>query len=268
MPYTTAAAIKAARGEIGERETGTNKVKYNDWFGRIPGYPHNGYGYPWCMSFQAWVADRAGGKANVDYPRTAGCEAAVIWFKARDWWSSTPHVGDLVFYGPRGGTHVELVVAVDADEITTVGGNTSGSLSGQYFNGDGVYEKTVSRSSSRIYGYGRPNYQQEDDLPSVKDVWTTDGIIESPPNKQAEGNKYWTPASYLVWGYRQGSTTQQRVIALEKKIDAMTTTIDKLVDALGAAQPDLEALKTSIREAIESVSVRLDVAEQQEEEQA
>ena len=33
----------------------------------------------------------------------------------------------------------------------------------------------------------------------------------------------------------------------------------ELVDALKAAQPDLDALKAEIREAIESVRVRLDV---------
>lgn len=43
------------------------------------------------------------------------------------------------------------------------------------------------------------------------------------------------------------------------KLDAQHVTIDKLVDALKAAQPDLDALKAEIREAIESVRVRLDV---------
>ena len=158
MAYTVAAAVKAAKGEIGYRESGTNNTKYNRWLGRIPGYPHDGYGYPWCQSFQSWVADKAGGKAGTDYPRTAGCATAVAWFKARKRWSSTPHVGDMVFYGPGGGTHVELVVAVSSTSITTVGGNTSGSLNGRYYNGDGVYQKTISRSSDRIHGYGRPAY--------------------------------------------------------------------------------------------------------------
>jgi hypothetical protein len=173
MTYTVAAAIEAATREVGTRETGTNKVKYNDWFGTIPGYPHGGHGYPWCASFQSWVADRAGGEANRDYPRTAGCEVAVGWFKTRDRWSSSPHVGDWVFYGPRGSTHVELVVAVHSASIVTIGGNTSGSLEGRYYAGDGVYRKTVSRGSDRIYGYGRPNYlgalggptsEEEDDM--------------------------------------------------------------------------------------------------------
>ncbi|TYK47373.1 peptidoglycan-binding protein [Actinomadura decatromicini] len=63
-----------------------------------------------------------------------------------------------MFYGPAGTTHVELVIAVNSRTITTIGGNTSGSLNGAYYNGDGVYRKTVTRASSRIYGYGRPAY--------------------------------------------------------------------------------------------------------------
>ncbi|HZG35514.1 MAG TPA: peptidoglycan-binding domain-containing protein [Gaiellaceae bacterium] len=42
--------------------------------------------------------------------------------------------------------------------LTTIGGNTSGSVDGKaFFNGNGVYQKTVQRSS-RIHGYGRPLY--------------------------------------------------------------------------------------------------------------
>lgn len=158
MSYTATGVVKAADSQVGYRESGVNLTKYNDWLGRIPGYGSGGRSYPWCMSFQAWLGGHAGGKANVDYPKTAGCAVAVGWFKARGRWSSTPHVGDMVFYGPGGSVHVELVVAVTSSTITTVGGNTGGSLNGRYHEGDGVYQKTVARSSSRIYGYGRPLY--------------------------------------------------------------------------------------------------------------
>lgn len=158
MSYTTTAAENAASKKIGYRESGTNDTVFNRWLGKISGYPASGYGYPWCASFQSWVADQAGGTANKDYPKTASCATAVSWFKSHKRWSSSPHVGDWVFYGPGGSTHVELVVAVSASTITTIGGNTSGSLDGRYYNGDGVYRKSVARSSERIYGYGRPAY--------------------------------------------------------------------------------------------------------------
>jgi hypothetical protein len=156
---TTVDVIRIATAEIGTRETGTNNVKYNHWLGYIPGYPHSGYGYPWCASFASWVYSHAG-LTSGSYPRTASCEAGVAWYKRKGRWAGRiPHVGDQVFYGPGGGTHTEIVIAVGSKSITTIGGNTSGSLSGQFHNGNGVYKKSVARSSSRIYGYGRPVYQ-------------------------------------------------------------------------------------------------------------
>jgi len=148
--------IAEAKKHIGFRETGENDTKFNRWLGPIGGYAHGGFGYPWChafISFCLWHSD------NADTgPRTAGCESGVGWFKKHGRYDSTPHVGDIVYYGPGGGTHVELVVGVSADTIQTIGGNTSGSVDGKtFFNGNGVYQKTVRRSS-RIDGYGHPEY--------------------------------------------------------------------------------------------------------------
>ena len=92
-------------------------------------------------------------------PRTAGCLAGVAWFRKRKRFGSAPKVGDFVYYGPGGKTHVELVDGRRRrGRSRTIGGNTGGSLAGSYFNGDGVYEKTVSRSSPAVHGYGRPVY--------------------------------------------------------------------------------------------------------------
>jgi hypothetical protein len=149
--------IAEATKHLGYRESGNNETKFNWWLGRIQGYPHNGYGYPWCHSFVSyclWHSNNIG-----TGPRTAGCTTGVAWFKSRGRWHSTPRAGDLVYYGANGGTHVELVTAVNAGTIRTIGGNTSGSLGGNFFNGNGVYAKTVNRSSSRIHGYGRPSYE-------------------------------------------------------------------------------------------------------------
>ena len=148
--------IAEAKKHLGYRETGENDTKFNRWLGRINGYKHDGFGYPWCHSFVSyclWHSDNADAG-----PRTAGCLAGVAWFKQRGRYSSTPQVGDIVYYGAEGGTHVELVVGVGPTTLTTIGGNTSGSVDGKaFFNGNGVYQKTVQRSS-RIHGYGRPLY--------------------------------------------------------------------------------------------------------------
>lgn len=148
--------IAEARKHLGYRETGDNDTKFNRWLGKIPSYPHGGFGYPWCHAFVSyclWHSGNAGAG-----PRTAGCKQGVEWFRSNGRWSTTPKPGDLVYYGQGGGTHVELVAAVTPAAIRTIGGNTSGSLGGNYFNGDGVFEKDVSRTSSRIFGYGRPAY--------------------------------------------------------------------------------------------------------------
>lgn len=196
MAYTSSAAIAAATKKIGYRETGSNDTTFNRWFGKIPGYPAAGYGYPWCASFQSWVANQAEGRANVDYPKTAGCATAASWFKAHGRWSSTPHVGDWVLYGPRGSTHVELVVAVSGASITTIGGNTSGSLDGRYYNGDGVYRKDVPRSSSRIYGYGRPIYaagapKPKPPAPSTKAPKWPGRYLTQPPVMHGDDVTLW-----------------------------------------------------------------------------
>lgn len=182
MTYTMTAAETAAAKKIGYRESGTNDTVFNRWLGQISGYPAGGYGYPWCASFQSWVADQAGGRANSSYPKTAGCSTAVAWFKSHGRWSESPHAGDWVFYGPGGSTHVELVTAVSASSITTIGGNTSGSLDGRYYNGDGVYKKSVARSSERIYGYGRPAY--------------SGSPAPTPPTKPSTAPKW--PGRYLT----------------------------------------------------------------------
>lgn len=151
--------IAEARKHLGFRESGENDTKFNRWLGKIPKtppYPHDGFGYPWCHSFVSYCLSRSDNAGAG--PRTAGCLAGVAWFQQRDRFSEQPNVGDLVYYGANGGTHVELVVAVAPDTIKTIGGNTSGSVGGtKFFNGNGVYEKTVKRSS-KIFGYGHPDY--------------------------------------------------------------------------------------------------------------
>jgi hypothetical protein len=149
--------VAVARKHLGYRESGDNDTTFNHWLGAISGYGSGGFGYPWCHAFVSyclWHSDNAGAG-----PRTAGCSAGVAWFKAQGRFGNEPHVGDLVYYGPGGGTHVELVVGVSGNTIDTIGGNTSGraAVGARLFNGDGVYQKSVTRTS-RIFGFGSPNY--------------------------------------------------------------------------------------------------------------
>jgi len=150
--------IAEARKHLGYHESGENDAKFNHWLGAIPGYGSGGFGYPWCHCFISYCL---GHSDNADAgPRTASCKAGADWFKAQRRYSKEPHVGDIVYYGAQGGTHVELVIGVSSGQITTIGGNTSGgvALGSRLFNGDGVYTKNVDRASSRIDGYGHPAY--------------------------------------------------------------------------------------------------------------
>ncbi|MFC9976177.1 peptidoglycan recognition family protein [Spirillospora sp. NPDC127200] len=99
---------------------------------------------------------------------------------------------------------------------------------------------STSCPGSVLYGMVRDGSltgsPQEDDMPSVKDVWLTDGIIESPPETAAGGNKYWTPGSYLVWGYRQDAETNAKVKSLEAKVQSLETKLDRVLDLLQEQQ--------------------------------
>jgi hypothetical protein len=151
--------VSVAKAEVGIQESRAgghwvNDSKYNRWLGRIPGYARDGYGYPWCAAFVAWVADKSGHAAL--FPKSASCAVGVSWFKNKGRFSEYPAVGAQVFFGNGGGTHTGLCVAYNADTITTVEGNTNTSGGAE---GDGVYLKTRRRRDAHVYGYGYPAFE-------------------------------------------------------------------------------------------------------------
>ena len=216
--------IKILEGEVGYRESGTNHQKYSP---AVPGLEWS-QNQAWCATFNSWAYLKTGLRPNVDFPVTASCLAGVSWYKSKKRWSSTPKVGSQVFYGPGGGTHVEIVIGVSSGYITTIGGNTSGSFGGTYFNGDGVYKKTVARSNSRIYGYGTPFNLEEDDL-SAKDVWEED-IVPAPRNASTyKKNPTWKAGSHL-------QDINERVRDLQKSVAVLASkAVDVDEDAVAAA---------------------------------
>ncbi|MEU7830376.1 peptidoglycan-binding protein [Nonomuraea sp. NPDC049129] len=153
-----------------ENPSGSNVTPITKEFGKIPGYPHGGYGYPWCAASTSVWLKAAGLRPGTDYPHTASTITQYNWAKSKGRWYKTPKVGDLVLYSSNstsGGIyHVELVTKVSVTSISTIGGNTSGSdKNGIQGNGDGCYKKTISRGTSRIYGYVRPKYSGTSDEP-------------------------------------------------------------------------------------------------------
>jgi len=172
MTDQVARIVQVAEGEVGTKETKSgghwvNNSKYNRWFGRIPGYDQDGYGWPWCAAFVAWCAHEAG-VASL-YPKSASCSTDVSWFKEKGRFSEYPAIGAQIFFGPGGGSHTGLVVGYDSTYVYTVEGNTNSTGSAE---GDGVYRKTRVRRDDYVFGYGYPEFEG--------------GIVTADPSKKGK----------------------------------------------------------------------------------
>lgn len=144
--------LKWAESQLGviEFPSGSNKVKYNDWF-----YGATGHNYAWCMAFVQWVFARA----NLPLPvKTVSCtDLADYAKKHKQWITSDFKPGDILFmhWGKNDATteHVGIVVSVKGRVVVTYEGNTS--LVSQA-NGGCVMER--NRAAANITGAYRPWY--------------------------------------------------------------------------------------------------------------
>jgi hypothetical protein len=144
--------VSVAKAEVGTHEgkSGGHWNNFQKYSPAVPGLEWS-QNQAWCATFVSWVALQAG-HADL-FPRTASCATGVSWFKNKGRFSAYPAVGAQVFFGSGGGSHTGLVVAYNADTITTVEGNTNTNGSAE---GDGVYLKTRNRRDAYTYGYGYP----------------------------------------------------------------------------------------------------------------
>ena len=144
--------LKWAESQLGviEWPTGSNKVKYNDWY-----YGKTGCNYAWCMVFVQWVFTRA----NLPLPvKTASCTVLASYAKQhKQWITSGYKPGDILFthWGKDKNVteHVGIVKAVKSGYVVTYEGNTS--LASQA-NGGCVMER--NRAYANITGAYRPWY--------------------------------------------------------------------------------------------------------------
>ncbi|HEU5157544.1 MAG TPA: peptidoglycan recognition family protein [Streptosporangiaceae bacterium] len=74
-----------------------------------------------------------------------------------------------------------------------------------------------------------------DDMPEPKELWTWDGI-PAPPWIAEEGNKNWTPSSYLHWGYRNQAKLTEKVDTLSEKVDTLTAELAEIKALLAGQQ--------------------------------
>lgn len=138
--------INVALGEIGNNESDGTHMKYENYTGLSSEDP-------WCAAFVSWCANEAGFIDSGIIPKYTSCSVGVAWFEEKDAFhlegsGYTPKPGDIVFFGPGGGSHTGIVESVDADYIHTIEGNTS----------DSVAKKDRPRSTGYVYGYGTPAY--------------------------------------------------------------------------------------------------------------
>lgn len=148
-----------------------NYTKYARDLDNISGF-YNGRknGYPWCDVFADWCFVKAFGvdkaKKLLCQPSKslgAGCGYSARYYKNNgQFHANNPKVGDQIFFWDSRKTdvaHTGLVYKVDNGYVYTVEGNTS-SASGVIDNGGAVEKKKYTLSYSRIYGYGRPKYDE------------------------------------------------------------------------------------------------------------
>lgn len=155
---TAAQMVAMAASQIGVKESpsGSNRVKYWDWYGSP------GQGNPWCDCFVSWCADQIGAGNIVG--KYAYCPSHVNYFKKIGRWldrSEKPQPGDIVFFsnGTRA-CHVGIVEKRNGTEsVTTIEGNTSVTSND---NGGSVMRRVRKYgsvgSSWFILGFGRPDY--------------------------------------------------------------------------------------------------------------
>ncbi|MCO7195635.1 CHAP domain-containing protein [Pseudonocardia sp. McavD-2-B] len=179
---TAEQVLAIARGEIGtvQGAGGTNP------YGRAYGVDR----VAWCAQFVWWVFRQAGA-GDLIHPKTAYTPTSAQWFIDRGAYSSTPRVGDCVYFqwpgGPNRISHIGLVEAVERDAIVTVEGNTTPPAgTGSQRMGGGVWRRRRARNST-IRGYGQPAYAAvpapnspipEDDMPSAREI--ADAILDTP----------------------------------------------------------------------------------------
>ena len=185
MGYTAKELIAVAKAEVGYLEKETNKdldsktgnagdenyTKYARDLHKAGYYNGNKNGYAWCDVFHDHCHWIAAGKDAKEAQRVicqtglygASCTFSSQYYKDAGRFYKTPKVGDQIFFYNSQKTevaHTGIVTGVDDTYVYTIEGNTSGA-SGVVANGGGVCEKKYKLNYGRIYGYGRPRYDEE-----------------------------------------------------------------------------------------------------------
>lgn len=200
--YYASKVISIAEAEVGYLEKASpqnlddktanagskNYTKYARDLDAIPGfYNFAKQGYAWCDIFVDWCFVQAFGVeaakkllCQPDDSYGAGCLFSSRYYKWNNQFhTSDPIPGDQIFFWNAKKddvAHTGLVYKVDDTYVYTIEGNTSGA-SGVVANGGGVCKKKYKLTYDRIYGYGRPDYDEEPEEETQKE---TGKLIQLP----------------------------------------------------------------------------------------
>ena len=178
-----------------------NYTKYGAWYGL--------QAQPWCAMFVSWCADRAGICGDV-IPRHASCTAGINWFRSRGLWREragyTPKRGDIIYFDTVSTRHVGVVTGCKNGRVYTVEGNTSSSADVEP-NGGCVAEKSYDVKNSKIFGYGLPEYGDDDmeykTFCSFMERYLNEKADEKPDDWSGEA-RAWAEDKGIITGYGDG----------------------------------------------------------------
>ena len=136
-----------------------------DWFAKNVQYG------AWCATFVDWCFVKAYGEPAAAKMKNHGVYDALVdcvidQYKAIGQWLHSPQKGDQIFFSKANGVdpaHTGLVIDFNDTHVFTVEGNTS-SDAGVEANGGAVCKKTYRRDYYRILGYGRPLYEEDEEM--------------------------------------------------------------------------------------------------------
>lgn len=146
-----------------------NYTKYARDLDNIPNF-YNGkkQGYAWCCVFVDWCFVKALGVERARnllcYPQNsagAGCGESIKYYKSKNRFVTNDSIkGDQIFFKQG---HTGLVYKVDKTKVYTIEGNTTKSI-WVVSNGGEVCKKSYSLKNASIIGYGRPLYNNSNEI--------------------------------------------------------------------------------------------------------
>ncbi|MGW0175582.1 CHAP domain-containing protein [Rhodococcus sp. NPDC003322] len=139
LPWDTTGFPDVDRGALSAQQVAVVDLLEAEHDAQRPGtFYSEGVKEPWCADFVSWIMREAGqplSNPNSGHWRIPGVYTLQEYYQSEDRFEPVgggyrPVVGDVVLYDNSSwvGQHTNVVVAVDGDTATTVGGNEFGKI--------------------------------------------------------------------------------------------------------------------------------------------